>query len=196
MNQENKILQIKKLSEETIILRRAVVEELTKPLLELADVIAGVIGTGGKIMLGGNGGSLALATHFASEMVVRLSARRNRQALPAITLGLNPTLTTAASNDFGWDMALARQVEAMGNKNDMLLLFSTSGDSANLIRAAVTARERGLLTAAMIGGTGGKLKDNVDRSLIIPHTTAQRVHEEQLFLIHLLSFAVERDFVA
>ena len=192
----DKLSDLKKLTEETVILRRAVIDALGNDLLELADVISGVIGSGGKVMLGGNGGSLALAQHFASELVVRLSARRNRQALPAVTLGINATLSTAASDDFGWEHALARQVEALANRGDMLLLLSTSGNPANLVRAAKAARERGVLTAALLGGSGGKLKSVVDRALIIPHTVAQRIHEEQLYLIHLLTAAVERDLFA
>ena len=193
MNQQDKLAHLRKLGDESAILRRATVEKLGEKILETADLLSGVIGAGGKIMLAGNGGSLALATHFASELVVRLSSERNRQALPAVTIGVNPALVSAASNDFGWEHVFARQVEALGNKGDMLMLISTSGNAANLIRAAQTAREKRILTAALLGATGGGLKGAVERSLIVPHTSPQRVHEEHLFIIHLLAEHIERD---
>ena len=193
MNRDEQLILLRKLAEETAILRKSVVEKLGTEILDLAAVISGVIGTGGKIMLAGNGGSAADASHFAAEMIVRLTAERNRQSLPAMALSVDPSVMTAAANDFGYDNVFARQVEGLGNKGDMLFVISTSGNSANLIKAAQTAREKGLICVGLLGGTGGKLTTAVDRALIVPHPSTQRIQEEHTFIIHLLVELVEGD---
>ena len=193
MKQEEKLDYLIKLAEEAAILRKSLIQELGSKILDLAAVISGVIGSGGKLLIAGNGGSAADASHFAGEMVVRLSAEKNRQALPAVALCTDPAVMTAAANDFGFDNIFARQVEAIGQKGDMLIVISTSGDSVNLIKAARTARERGLLTAGLLGGKGGKLVSKVDRALVVPHVSPQRIQEEHIFVIHLLVELVESD---
>jgi len=100
---------------------------------------------------------------------------------------------TAVSNDYGFDNLFARQVEALGAKGDMLIVLTTSGNSANLVKAVSVARERGLLTLGLLGNRGGKLLKKVDRSLLIPHVSTQRLQEEHLFLIHVLVELIERD---
>jgi len=159
----------------------------------MAAVISGVIGSGGKLMIAGNGGSAADASHFAAEMIVRLAAERNRQALPAIALCTDSSVLTAAGNDYGFENIFARQVEGLGHKGDMLLAISTSGNSPNLVKAVHIARDMGLLTAGLLGREGGKLVSLVDRALIIPHPSTQRIQEEHIFIIHLLVELVEGD---
>jgi D-sedoheptulose 7-phosphate isomerase len=185
--------RLRRLAKETSELRQSWVEDLGPKLNDLAAVIAGVIGSGGKLLIAGNGGSAADASHFAAEMVVRLTSKRNRQALPAIALGMDPAVVTAASNDYGYENMFARQVEALGHKGDLLLAISTSGNSANLLRAASVAREKGMLTAALLGGNGGRLAELVERCLIIPHHDTQRIQEEHSFVIHLLVETIESD---
>lgn len=193
MKNEQRLTYMKKLAEEGAILRRTVVEELGPKVIEMAAVISGVIGAGGKLMLAGNGGSAADASHFAGEMIVRLTAERNRQSLPALALGADTVIMTAAANDYGYENVFARQVEGLGHKGDMLMVLSTSGNSPNLIKAVQTARERGLLTAGLLGGKGGKVAPLVDRALVVPHTSTQRIQEEHSFLIHVLVELVESD---
>lgn len=193
MKQADRLTALTKLVDETIITRRAIIESMGSQILELIDILSGVIGSGGKILAVGNGGSMALAMHFASDLVVRLSAERNRQALPALALGVNPAVMSAAANDYGWEHVYARQVEALGRKGDILLILSTSGKALNLVKAVNMAKDKGILTAALLGGTGGNLKRSVDRSIIVPHSSSQRIHEEHLFIVHLLSEGVERD---
>ena len=195
MNQEEKLARLIKVADESAILRKAVVEQLGTEILDLAAVIAGVIGTGGKILLAGNGGSAADASHFAGEMIVRLSAEHNRQSLPAIALATDMAVVTAAANDYGYENIFARQVEGLGNKGDMLIVLSTSGNSSNLINAVQTARRQGLLTVGLLGGTGGKLGSMVDRALVVPHVSTQRIQEEHAFLIHVLVELIEGDLV-
>jgi D-sedoheptulose 7-phosphate isomerase len=193
MKKDQKLDRLKKLAKDSAILRKSVIEQLGEPLLDLSAVISGVLGSGGKILIAGNGGSAADACHFAGEMVVRLTADRNRQALPAIALCTDPATMTAAANDFGFENVFSRQIEALGHKGDMLFVISTSGNSPNLIKAVQTAKELGLLTAGLLGGTGGKLAFLVDRALIIPHPSTQRIQEEHIFVIHLLVELVESD---
>lgn len=193
MNREEQLNRLRKLAEETTILRKSVVEQLGAAILDLAAVISGVIGTGGKILVAGNGGSAADASHFAAEMVVRLTSDRNRQSLPAMALNTDSAVMTAAANDFGFENVFARQVEGLGQKGDMLFVISTSGNSANLIKAAQTARDKGMISVGLLGGGGGKLAPMVDRALIVPHPSTQRIQEEHSFIIHVLVELVESD---
>ncbi|MDH3890608.1 MAG: SIS domain-containing protein [candidate division Zixibacteria bacterium] len=193
MNEDVRLAPLKKAAEDSAILRRAVVDQLGLQILDLAAVISGVIGAGGKLLIAGNGGSASDASHFAAEMIVRLTAERNRQSLPAIALGMDPSVTTAAANDFGYENVFARQVEGLGSKGDLLFVLSTSGNSPNLIKAVAVARERGMLSAALLGGRGGKLAKQIERPLIIPHTSTQRIQEEHIFIIHSLVELIEGD---
>ena len=193
MKKDKRLAQLRKLADDTAILRKAVIEEMGKQILEIAAVISGVIGSGGKLLIAGNGGSAADASHFAGEMIVRLTADRNRQALPAIALCTDPAVITASGNDFGFESIFARQVEGLGHKGDMLFVISTSGNSPNLVKAVHTAKGLGLLTTGLLGGKGGKLVGLVDRALVVPHPSTQRIQEEHIFIIHLLVELVESD---
>jgi D-sedoheptulose 7-phosphate isomerase len=193
MNGEERVQFILKVTEESARLRRTVGESLAGPLVDLANTISGVIGSGGKLMICGNGGSAADSSHMAAEMIVRLTSQRNRQSLPAMALSSDTSILTAAGNDFGFENIYARQIQGLGHKGDMLLLISTSGNSPNLLRAAEEARKMDLLTAALLGHNGGRLAALVDKKLIVPHNSVQRIQEEQIFLIHLLVELVESD---
>ncbi|HKK21487.1 MAG TPA: SIS domain-containing protein, partial [candidate division Zixibacteria bacterium] len=105
----------------------------------------------------------------------------------------DPVIMTAASNDYGFENVFARQVEGLGSKGDMLFLLSTSGNSPNLVRAAQAAHERGMITVALLGGNGGRLAKIVERALIIPHPSTQRIQEEHIFIIHHLVELIESD---
>ena len=195
MNNNDKLLYFKRLAGETAVLRQAVVEKLGQQILDVASIISGVIGTGGKVLIAGNGGSAADASHFAGEMIVRLSAERNRQSLPAIAIAVDPAVITACANDYGFDNIFSRQVEGLGSKGDMLFVMSTSGNSENIIKAITVAKEKGMLTVGLLGGSGGKVAKMVDRALVIPHPSTQRIQEEHIFIIHTLVELVESDLI-
>ena len=195
MKKDERLLRLKKLADETALLRKLTVENLGVEIIDLAAVISGVIGSGGKLLLAGNGGSAADASHFAGEMVVRLSADRNRQSLPAISLNTDTTVLTAAANDFGFENIFSRQVEGLGQRGDMLLVISTSGNSLNLLKAVQTAKKQNILTTGLLGHDGGKLAKTVDRALIVPHPSTQRVQEEHIFIIHSLVELIEGDLL-
>lgn len=193
MNQQEALLELIKRAEESGTLRKAVVEQLGQKMLDMAGVMSGVIGSGGKILIAGNGGSASMSCHFAAELVVRLTSERNRQALPAISLSADMSIITAAGNDYGFENIFARQVEALGNRGDLLIVMSTSGNSENLVRAVDTARQKQVITAGLLGGDGGQLLKLVDKPLVVPHPMTQRIQEEHLFLVHHLVELVEQD---
>jgi phosphoheptose isomerase len=196
MTQNDKLILLKKLSDDTVLSRRAMIERLGTPVLDLSDQIEAVIGSGGKLLVAGNGGLAAIASLFAGELINRVSVKRIRQSLPALSLSGDASMLTAAADQFGYEWVFARQIEGIGHRGDMLIALSTTGNSPNLIRAAQSAREKGMISAALLGGTGGKLKSLVDRPLIIPQTSRQRVCEEQLFILHVLVELIERDLCA
>ena len=195
MNNNDKLAYLKRLAGEAAVLKHTVVEKLGQQILDVSSIISGVLGTGGKILIAGNGGSAADASHFAGEMIVRLSAERNRQALPAIALAVDPSVITACANDYGFDHIFSRQVEGLGSKGDMLFVMSTSGNSENIIKAVTAAKEKGMLTVGLLGGNGGKLAKMVDRAIVIPHPSTQRIQEEHIFIIHTLVEFVESDLI-
>ena len=195
MKTDARLQRLIKLADDSALLRKLTAERLGPEIIDLAAIISGVIGSGGKLMLAGNGGSAADASHFAGEMIVRLSAERNRQSLPAISLNTDTAVLTAAANDYGFENIFARQVEGLGQKGDMLFVISTSGNSPNLIKAVQTARTRKILTAGLLGNDGGKLAKMVDRALIVPHPSTQRVQEEHIFIIHTLVELIEGDLL-
>lgn len=176
-------------------LRRAVIDRFGDRILEIANLIQGVLGSGGKILLAGNGEMAALASQFAAVLLVRLNGAHPRQALPALAL-TDSVVMTAASAELGHKEVFARQVDGLANKGDLLVLLSYSGDAEYLIRAAQMARQRNVLTLGMLGGTGGRLADMVDMPLVIPHASSQRVQEELLFVIHVLVELIESDLSA
>ena len=137
----------------------------------------------GKVMTAGNGGSACDAMHLAEELIARF--QKNRRALAAISL-CDPTVLTCAGNDFGFDTVFARQVEGLGNPGDILVVFTTSGNSPNVVNAVSAARSRGVRTAAFLGKDGGKLKGQCDFEFHIPEQTSHRTQECHILLYHTL----------
>ena len=155
--------------------------------LELVQV---TVNAGGTLFFCGNGGSAADAQHLATEYVVRYM--RNRRAYPAIALTTDTSLLTAAGNDLGFENVFARQVEALGRAGDLLIIHSTSGNSPNLLRAAETARAKGLSVLAFSARDGGALRALADHNVIIPTTRTDRAQELHLCIEHIICDAVER----
>jgi len=160
----------------------------------LADMIVETIKSDGKILVCGNGGSAAESQHFAAEMVVRLTEKTERSALPAISLTTDTSVITAGGNDYGFDKVFSRQVEALGRKGDMLLALSTSGNSTNVVAAVKTAREKEMETAALLGKGGGELAEITNFSIVIPSQSVLRIQEEHLFVLHQLVELVQISF--
>jgi D-sedoheptulose 7-phosphate isomerase len=146
--------------------------------------LAGHLGTGGRLLVAGNGGSAAEAQHLAAELVGRL--RGERMPLSAIALTPDSSAVTAISNDYGFDEVFARQVRAHGRRGDVLLLLSTSGRSPNLVAAAHAAREIGMRTWAMVGAGSSPLAAACDEALHCPSADSQVVQELHLVSVHVM----------
>jgi D-sedoheptulose 7-phosphate isomerase len=144
---------------------------------------------GGKILVCGNGGSAADAQHLAAELVCRV--RHDRMALPAVALTTDTSALTAISNDYGFENAFSRQVEALARPGDVLVAISTSGDSENVIRAARQARSMGCTVAAFTGRSGGRLAEHTDLLVNAPSEVVSRIQEMHCLCVHLLAQALE-----
>jgi D-sedoheptulose 7-phosphate isomerase len=137
----------------------------------------------GKVLTAGNGGSAADAIHLAEELMVRYN--KPRRSLAAIAL-CDPGNLTCAGNDMGFNAIFARQVEGLGNPGDFLVVFSTSGNSANILHAIETAKSQQLKTVAFIGKDGGALKGLCEFEFHVPSKTTARIQEAHLILYHSL----------
>ena len=162
-------------------------------ILKAVDVLAEAYRNGNKILLCGNGGSAADCQHIATELMIRLSHHINRPALPAIALTTDTSNLTAGGNDIGFENVFARSVEGLGNRGDVLLAISTSGNSVNIIKALETAHSKGMKVIGFLGGTGGKLKSKVDLSVVIPSSNVQRIQEGHITVAHIICELVEEE---
>jgi len=147
------------------------------------NALARALRTGRKVLTCGNGGSAADAMHLAEELVGRY--RSNRRALAAVALNSDATALTCIANDFGYDEVFSRQVEALGQKGDVLVVFSTSGNSANILRALAAAKKGGLVTVALLGKGGGKARGRADHEIILASDDGARVQEAHTLILHL-----------
>ncbi|MCP4723587.1 MAG: D-sedoheptulose 7-phosphate isomerase [bacterium] len=173
--------------------KNSMIEQCIEVIEKISVLAADIYKKDGKILLCGNGGSAADSQHIATELIVRLNSRMDRKALPAMALTTNTSTLTAAGNDYGFDSIFARQVEAFGKSGDLLVGISTSGQSANIIKAVKTAAELDIRTVGFLGGDGGKLKDLVDLALIIPHTDTGRIQEGHITAGHIFCDIIERE---
>lgn len=168
-------------------------KSLSGPVAELASRYAEVLRAGGTLYFCGNGGSAADAQHLAAEYVVRYAA--DRRPLAAVALTTDTSILTAAGNDLAFEQIFARQVEALCGPNDLLILHSTSGQSANLLAAARSARQRGVPVVAFLGKGGGALAGLVDHSIIIPSRETSLVQLMHMAFEHLIVELVERELM-
>ncbi len=144
---------------------------------------------GGTLFFAGNGGSAADAQHLATEYVVRYQS--SRPAMRAMALTTDTSLLTACANDMGFDEVFARQVEALAKPGDLLVLHSTSGESPNVIRAAQSAKARGVPIVAFLGKGGGHLKELADAAFVVPADDTARIQELHLAIEHVICDLVE-----
>lgn len=166
-------------------------ENLLNTLEGLTDGIIKAIKGGHKLVLCGNGGSASDALHFAGEIVGRFV--RERSAWPAVVLNADVATLTAIGNDYGYDDVFARQAQGHCQKGDVFIGISTSGNSENVLRAVNVAKEKGAITAALLGKDGGKIGKVVDYPLIVPCNTTARVQESHILLIHIMCELSEKE---
>ena len=160
----------------------------------IASETVATLRAGGKILTCGNGGSAADAMHLAEELVGRF--KNNRRSLPAISLNADATLLTCIGNDFGFDEIFSRQIEGLANQNDLLVCFSTSGNSPNILHGLEAAKAKRVKSVALLGKGGGKAKGKADLELIIASNDGGRVQEAHTLILHALLEVIERDLMA
>ena len=174
--------------------KRRFAREHADRIVEVARLIGRAFKEGHKILLFGNGGSSTDASHIAAEFVGRY--HRDRAPLPAIALGTNMATLTCIANDYDYAEIFARQVRAHGQKGDIAIAISTSGNSPNVLRGVEAARVIGLTTVGWTGGKGGKLASLVDHCFIVPSTVTARIQESHITLGHVLCELIEEDVFA
>jgi len=163
--------------------------DLDAQVAKAADLIEESLRAGNKLLVCGNGGSAADASHFATEFVVRFT--KDRPAYPAICLACDGGLLTAAGNDYGFDEVFARQVAAFGLQGDVLICLTTSGKSRNVERALAEAKAHKLKTIAFLGRDGGSTIGMADVDLLVPSESTARIQEAHQLLLHVLCETIE-----
>jgi D-sedoheptulose 7-phosphate isomerase len=166
-------------------------EPLFPAISDVGILMQNCIKNGGKILLCGNGGSAADSQHIAAEIVGRF--KKERKGMPAIALTTDTSILTSVGNDYGYDYIFARQIEALCRPEDLVIGITTSGNSANVVRAMEAAKEIGAVTVGLTGGTGGKLLNLCDFNLVAPSNVTARIQESHIFIGHCLCEILESD---
>ena len=156
--------------------------QIQKAILKLYSKIS----NGGKVLLCGNGGSAADAQHLAAELLVRLRSNFNRKPLPAIALATDTSTITACGNDYDFNNLFARNLDALGNKKDVLIVITTSGNSKNIIKVLAKAKQKKIFSIGFLGKKGGKAKANCDLPIIVESLSTARIQEAHIFLGHYI----------
>jgi D-sedoheptulose 7-phosphate isomerase len=183
---------VRKQLAQSIATMQAVLDDphIAETIVSIADITAKAMSSGKKLLVAGNGGSAADAQHLVAEFVVRLNV--NRPALRAIALTTDSSILTATGNDFGFDRLFERQVEALGQPGDVFLGISTSGNSANIIKALHQAQKMGITTIGFTGNDGGQMRCLCQYNIVIPSAVTMNIQESHLALEHIFCMIVER----
>ncbi len=176
--------------EDSIQTKQRFAEQCLPSLARLCDLAVATLQGGGKLLLCGNGGSSCDAAHAAGELVGWFE-KKQRRAYPAIALGHQVPALTAIGNDAGYEHVFAREVEAIGRPGDLLIGFSTSGSSRNVVQALREARRLGLSTAVLCGEKRGATLELADVAVQVPSANTARIQECHLVCVHALCAAVE-----
>jgi len=144
-----------------------------------------------KTILAGNGGSAADAQHIAAELVGRYGF--DRPSIPSLALTTDTSNLTAIGNDYGYDQVFSRQLSGMGQKGDIFFGISTSGNSQNILNAFAVAKEKGILTVALVGRDGGKMAQAADYALIVPSHATPRIQESHILIGHIICDIIEKE---
>ncbi|HQY57223.1 MAG: D-sedoheptulose 7-phosphate isomerase [Nitrospira sp.] len=175
-------------------IKRRFVRDHADKIVQVAQLMGRAFQAGHKVLLFGNGGSATDAAHIAAEFVGRY--KRERAPLPAIALATDIAAITCISNDYGFEELFARQVRAHGQRGDVALAISTSGNSPNVLKGVEAAKSLGLTTIAWTGGSGGKLAGMVDHAFVVPSALTARIQESHITLGHVLCELIEDHVLA
>jgi len=182
--------KIKDLFLESIQVKEELLRTGIDRIIEMTELIIDCLKKNGKVILFGNGGSASDSQHIAAELVGRF--KKDRPALSAIALTTNTSVLTSLANDYGYEVIFARQIEALGQKNDVAIGISTSGKAKNVACAIKQAKKMGLKTVALTGGDGGELAKLADISLLVPSTVTARIQEAHITIGHIICELVEQ----
>ncbi|MBS1518314.1 MAG: D-sedoheptulose 7-phosphate isomerase [Bacteroidetes bacterium] len=174
--------------------KNLILEKCYDSICAAADTLTNAVKDGNKILLCGNGGSAADCQHLATEFMIRLSHDIDRPAIAAIALTTDTSNLTAGGNDIGFENVFSRNIEGLGNKGDILICISTSGNSPNILKAVSKAKDKKMTVIGFLGkNNGGKLKEVCDVSIIIPSENTQRIQEGHITVGHILCEITERE---
>jgi D-sedoheptulose 7-phosphate isomerase len=182
--------------ERSAALKRRIATELADAAIQVVEVCERSLRDGGKLMFCGNGGSAADSQHLATEMLIRLRPKTERQSIPALALTLDPAMLTGCGNDYGYDRVFERPLRGLGRRGDVLFGITTSGRSPNIIKALSAAREMGIVTIGLLGGTGEPALSHCDYALLVPDTETARIQECHIALGHAVLELLEDRLVA
>lgn len=160
-------------------------------IIKATKIIVASLKANGKVFLFGNGGSASDAQHIAAEFVGRF--QKDRQALPAIALTTNTSIITALSNDYGYEIIFSRQIEALAKAGDVAIGISTSGKAKNVLLGVKKAKDLGLKTICLSGGSGSELAKAADLTLLIPSATTARIQEAHIVIGHIICELIESE---
>ncbi len=174
----------RKAFEDSADVKRRFIGHYAEQIVAVATLMTRALREGRKVLLFGNGGSATDASHLAGEFLGRY--QRDRAAFPAIALSSDPATVTCIANDYGYDEVFARQIRGYGQKGDIAIAISTSGNSPNVLKAVEAARALGLVTIAWTGRGGGKLAGLAEYSFVVPSPVTARIQECHITLGHVL----------
>jgi D-sedoheptulose 7-phosphate isomerase len=182
--------------EEAIQIKKKISEdsELIERISSVIEILTNAFRNGNKVFFCGNGGSAADAQHLAAELSGRFYL--DRPPLPAEACHVNSSFITAVSNDFGYEMAYARYIQAFGQKNDVLIAISTSGNSVNIINSIEQAKQMEMKIIGMTGESGGKMKPLADILINVPSNDTPRIQEAHILIGHIICEQVEKNIFA
>lgn len=182
---------LEEFEEKEQIVRECKKEEYLDLIEQAGMLISQALQKGNKVLLAGNGGSAADAQHFAGEMMGRF--KKEREAMPAISLCADPSVVTCIGNDYGYEQVFVRQVQGLGQNGDVFVGITTSGNSENIVSAMKEAKKKEMPVIGFLGKDGGKAKEFCDIAFVIPTENVPRIQEMHTFLIHILSEIIEAD---
>ncbi len=184
--------RVKDILLESIQIKEEVLRTGIGKIMEIADLITDSLKMNGKVILFGNGGSASDSQHIAAELVGRF--KENRKALAAIAITTNTSILTALANDYGYDLVFAKQIEALGQKNDIAIGISTSGKAKNVVLGIKQAKKIGMKTIALTGADGGELAKLADTSFVVSSSNTARIQEVHITIGHIVCELVEQAF--
>ena len=188
--------QVRALFRRSISVKESLIAGHAERVVEIAELCAASLASGGKLMFCGNGGSAADAQHLAAELLIRLRSEINRQGLPALALATDSSSLTACGNDYDFETYYARMAETLGRPGDVLVGITTSGRSPNIVRALQAARKKGIKTIGLLGNEGGPALAECDLALIVPSKETGRIQEAHIAIGHAVMELIEDRLLA